>query len=128
GHLFRRFGIDLDDPGVGAIGAQKTRRRLAFDIVVGRVCPAAGDQPKIFAPAFELMLRQCHTPSRRNDRLANVRGLASIAHADVSPPWLWPRPAVFALRTIEIAAGRQPKLRRMVGATGIEPVTPTMSR
>ena len=38
-----------------AVGAQEMRRDLAVDVIVGRVSALAGEQPKIFAPAPELM-------------------------------------------------------------------------
>ena len=40
---------------MGAVGAEKTRSRLTFELMVGGVAATARQQAGVFAAAFELM-------------------------------------------------------------------------
>ena len=52
GHGERRAGIDRHDLGVGMVAAQEAAMRLTFQIPVGGVFAASGNEASILAPAF----------------------------------------------------------------------------
>ena len=56
--LLRCLDVDPHDLGMRAVGAEEMAGDLAVEMVIGGVAAPAGDQPKVFPAAPELMLRQ----------------------------------------------------------------------